>query len=291
MYCPVITHCDKCAILFVVDCSLSMRNLTRFSNTVMTKRNAAAIIVNHFIEELLARATRHDYVRDYYDIGVIGYSGSESFPLLELDNDSIMVSITRLKEYMPQPQSVYINQLCHDETSHVARFNIPFWIEPTASGESPVYDAMVMTKSVIEKWCNDPKNQHSNPPIVIHISDGVANDADDIELQFIADDIKSIAINGKGVLFINVYLSTIDEGDNNEELFPQEQSFATGDSDKMFLYKISSSIPDYLEAPLSQLLDGDSDATHRAFAANISPISILSLINIGTNQPIVTLNQ
>ena len=217
----VITHCNRCAILFIVDCSLSMKNLTRYSNTEMTKMEAATIIVNHFIDEILARATRLSNVRNYYDIGVIGYSGCEATSLLP-DNNRILIDITRLSEYQPQPKAVYLNNRYPDGTIKRVSFNLHPWIEPTASGASPMYDAMVMAKEALRGWCNDPGNNRGYAPIVFHITDGVASDADDVEMQAITKQIKSISLNGDNVLFFNIYLASLGEGDETIDIFPKE---------------------------------------------------------------------
>jgi hypothetical protein len=108
MYRRVVTHYDRCAILFIVDCSLSMRNLTRFGTTEMSKIEVASLIVNHMIDDLVARATRGINVRDYYDIGVIGYSGYEAYSMLPGD-DTVFKRVVRLVEDSPQPKYVYLN--------------------------------------------------------------------------------------------------------------------------------------------------------------------------------------
>ena len=277
----VITHCNRCAILFIVDCSLSMKNLTRYSNTEMTKMEVATIIVNHFIDELLARATRLSNVRNYYDIGVIGYSGCEATSLLP-DNNRILIDITRLSEYKPQPKAVYLNNRYPDGTIKRVSFNLHPWIEPTASGASPMYDAMVLAKTVLKEWCNDPRNNTSYPPLIFHITDSLCSDADIHDLNAILDEITDIGIHNDKTILFNVYLATLGEGDMKEEIYPREYTFATGDRDREFMYNISSSFPRELESHVSQFFEPDNEGPYRTVAFNMSPISMLSIINIGT---------
>lgn len=288
MYSRVITRCSRSAILFIVDCSLSMRDRVRFANTEMSKMEAASIIINHMIEELVARATRGNYIRDYYDIGVIGYSGDMAESLLA-ENDRVFIDVERVAELMPQPKTVYINQKYADGTVERMPFNIHFWVEPTASGVSPMYDAMVMAKDALRSWCSDPRNKRSIPPIILHIGDGVSSDADDDDLREITDDIKALRVAGGNVLLLNVYLASTGDGDESEELYPSEESFVTQDADKRFLYSISSSFPNELMQRVAQLSSSESCGPFKAFASNISPISVLSIMSIGTQHtsPIV----
>ena len=85
-----------------------MRNLTRFGTTEMSKIEVASLIVNHMIDDLVARATRGINVRDYYDIGVIGYSGYEAYSMLPGD-DTVFKRVVRLVEDSPQPKFVSLN--------------------------------------------------------------------------------------------------------------------------------------------------------------------------------------
>ncbi|MBO7242063.1 MAG: hypothetical protein J6V19_00165 [Alistipes sp.] len=280
----VITHCNRCAILFIVDCSLSMKSITRFSNTEMPKIEAASIIVNHIIDELMARATRANYVRDYYDIGIIGYSGCEATSLLS-DDSKIFMRLPRLAENKPQPKTIYLNKSYHAGTPVKISFQLHPWIEPSASGASPMYDAMVMAKEALRGWCNDPGNNRGYAPIVFHITDGVASDADDVEMQAITKQIKSISLNGDNVLFFNIYLASLGEGDETIDIFPKEYTFATRDKDREFIYNISSQFPREFEGYIDQLVDNsDSEGPYRAVAFNTTPVSILSLLNIGTQR-------
>ena len=258
-----------------------MRNITRYSNTEMSKIEAATIIVNHFIDELLARATRHNRVRNYYDIGVIGYSGDDAISLLG-DDDRVLQEITRLADSQPQPKTIHLNQRYPDGTLQSVPFNIHPWIEPTAAGASPMYNALIMAKIILKEWCNDPQNNSSHPPIIFHITDGVANDADDFDMGAISDEIKNISKHNGNVMLFNVYLATVGEGDESEEIYPCELTFASGDRNCEFLYNISSQLPSEFETNVSQFLEANSIGPYRAVAFNISPISLLSIISIGT---------
>ena len=286
MFNRAINHCDRCAILFIIDCSLSMKNITRYGRTEMPKIDAAAIIVNHMIEELLARATRYAYVRDYYDIGVIGYSGNETLSLLNnSDYERVFMNTQRIAETMPQPRSVALNVIDDDGILHRDVFNIPFWADPVAAGASPLYDALVTTKGLIEAWCKDPKNKSCFAPIIFHISDGLGSDAEDSDVIQIANEIKALSLNGDNTILFNVYLATLGEGEEDKGIYPDERTFATSDRDKEFMYRMSSTLPLEAAEDIPMLKDVYLHSTRRAVSFNLSPISMLSLLSIGTQQP------
>ncbi len=281
MYRRVVTHYDRCAILFIVDCSLSMRNLTRFGTTEMSKIEVASLIVNHMIDDLVARATRGINVRDYYDIGVIGYSGYEAYSMLPGD-DTVFKRVVRLVEDSPQPKYVYLNCQSVDGDIRSMPYLIHPWIEPEASGASPMYDAFTMARNVAKQWCNDPRNKTSFPPLIFHISDGLPSDADDVELRAIAEEIMALGMpKGKSLLF-NIYLATADEGDLSIEIYPESRLFYPYDSEREFTFTLSSFLPEHLESYVFRTLRPNTRPPYRATAFNTSPISLLSIINVGT---------
>lgn len=145
-----------------------------------------------------------------------------------------------------------------------------------------MYDAMVLAKTVLKEWCNDPRNNSSYPPLIFHITDSLCSDADIHDLNAILDEITDIGIHNDKTILFNVYLATLGEGDMKEEIYPREYTFATGDRDREFMYNISSSFPRELESHVSQFFEPDNEGPYRTVAFNMSPISMLSIINIGT---------
>ena len=93
MYEQRITRTHRTAIILVIDCSTSMQELTTINNLRMSKADAIAFACNYLIDELMALATRHDGLRNYYDIAIIGFSGDGIVSLLPSEG---FISIAQL---------------------------------------------------------------------------------------------------------------------------------------------------------------------------------------------------
>lgn len=70
-YSVVPNRANPMAVLFVVDQSGSM--IDRMPKTGNTKSHQVATVINKMFAELITKAKKQDGVRDYYDVGVIGY--------------------------------------------------------------------------------------------------------------------------------------------------------------------------------------------------------------------------
>lgn len=77
-YTAQITRSTPTAFIFLVDQSVSMRQMTNLFGEEMTMSEAATRIVNRQINELVLRCIKANEVRHYYDIAVIGY-GEEAY--------------------------------------------------------------------------------------------------------------------------------------------------------------------------------------------------------------------
>ena len=281
MYQQQITHLNRTAIVIALDCSVSMKKWTTINSMPIRKSEAAALVTNFIIDELLGRATRNHKVRDYYDIAVIGYSSNGVESLLPCSDEGF-VPITKLAEVAPQPKTIYIDQTMPDGHIMSAPFTLHPWVEPKAMGTTPMYDALVEVKSLVEEWCANPDNYNSFPPLVFHISDGDCSDADDRELIDISQRITKTRTRDGHTLFVNVHLSSTDEVDEYCEVFPSEATFYTNDPDRMTLFRMSSVIPEALEPAIREMLHPKYPGPYRAVAFNATVCELLSVINIGS---------
>lgn len=84
----------------LVDCSLSMLQPNYIGALNRSKMEITELTCNMMIDELVERCSRHGYVRNYYDIAVIGYSHDEVRSLLPGDSQGF-VPMNRLAEMAP----------------------------------------------------------------------------------------------------------------------------------------------------------------------------------------------
>ena len=281
MYNTLITHIHRGAVAILVDCSLSMKSLTLFHNTVLSKQEVGFIVANHIIEELIIRCARRKRMRDYFDIAAIGYSGTEAYSLLGDYGDGFVKAI-RLAEERPQPCTIYLRQQLRDGTMTDAPIIVYPWVKTSASGASPMYDGLARTKMLVNEWCKDSDNRNSFPPLIFHITDGACSDAHPRDLCDISYDLRNMSTTDGNALFITLHLSTYGEHNEPCEIYPEDYLYASCDRDRELMCKMSSLIPTVLEPHLSHLIARRGGGPYRALALNYSPCSILSIINIGS---------
>ena len=84
------------------------------------------------------------------------------------------------------------------------------WIAPAASGQTPMYEALLYVHDLVEAWCRRPEHRESFPPLVFNITDGEATDCDDEELCAVAEQIKSLRTADGNVLLVNIHIAAGD---------------------------------------------------------------------------------
>lgn len=280
MYQRSITRMSRSAIVIAIDSSISMQEWTMLYNTRMRKMEAAALIANFAIDELVMRSTRAGDIRDYYDIAVLRYSGDGIEPIIA-DEDNSMIHINKLHDAIPQPVCYNIVQKEEDGSYSTIPMTLHEWVTPKAYGIAPMYEAFVHIKDLISKWCDDSFNRRSFPPIVINITDGCCGDAEEMELLDIAKEIDNIGTKDGTTLIINIYLAS--ESDQTENiLFPTLCDNFSHDSDCQMLYNMSSTLPEELEYIIKDIIGCGDKRPYKCFARNALMGEILTLADIGT---------
>lgn len=278
MYKQVVTHNRRAAIVFLIDCSLSMMQQTRIGTLTCSKMEMAEIICNLMIDELVIRAERHGSVRNYYDIAALGYSNYGVVSLLPGNTEGFM-PVDRLIELMPMPKTI-LNHTTIEGTEVEIPISYHTWVTPKAGGTSPMLEALAHTYMIVDEWCHNLDNRDSFPPIIFHITDGAGNDSNSAALIDMASRIMSTHTNDGNTLLFNVQLSS--DADDKQVVFPNNRRFTTTNLDSMLLFKMSSVIPKSLESSVSYLLNLNRRGPYRGMMSNYSPCDLTSLINTGT---------
>lgn len=280
MYKRCVTRMSRSAIIIAVDSSISMQEWTTLYNTRMRKMEAAALIANFAIDEIVMRSTRYGNMRDYYDIAVLQYSGDGIEPIITHD-DSPMVHINTLSAVMPQPVCYNIVHEEEDGTHTTMPMILHEWVKAKAYGTAPMYETFVYIKDLLSKWCDDSFNRRSFPPIVINISDGCCSDAEDTELLDIAKEIEQIGTKDGSTLIVNIYLAN-EQDDSECTLFPSVCDHFSHDHDCQMLYDMSSTLPQELEYIIDAMVGRNNTRQYKCFARNAALCEILNITDIGT---------
>ena len=280
MYHQPITHKERTAIVFIVDCSISMLQPAKIGNLVRPKIEIVSLICNHMIDELVLRATRGDKVRNYYDLAVLGYSRGNVESLLPGEGKGF-TAVDRLVEMMPMPKTEYIEQHDRDGSIINAPITLHEWIKPRAAGTTPMLEALAAAHKLVEEWCSNLDNRYSFPPMLFHITDGTCNDADREAIEDIATRIKLTHTEDGNTLLFNVHLSS-DIWNDYHDIFPNAKKFVPNRPDRATLFNMSSTIPKPLESRVAALLGLKHRGPYKGVAFNTAPCELLAILNIGT---------
>lgn len=280
MYDKQINHNNRTAFVIAVDCSTSMREMITFNSQYMSKADAVALVCNYMIDELMSRATRSEGVRDYYDIAVIGYSGEGVRSLLP-SAESGFISIRNLAHFKPEPEQ-YSYTLCAPNTPNTSvSITLHPWIKATAVGSTPMYEALIYIREMVEKWCNNRDNHNSFPPMVFNITDGECSDGSSEDLIREAERITELKTTNGNVLLMNIHLSTYQS--ERCEAMPSNYRFTTQCPYKSTLFHMSSILPQNMEPLIAELIGSRFDGPYRCVAFNASMNELLMILNIGSH--------
>ncbi|MBR5801711.1 MAG: VWA domain-containing protein [Alistipes sp.] len=277
MYSQEITRRHRTAFIIALDQSTSMQEEVRFGRLKMSKAEAVAYTANILITELIDRSRRKDGVRNYYDIAVVGYSDDEVRMLLSEDG---FVSVKSLAERIPEAVTISFEESMPDKTTALVKHHIHPWIEPKAEGNTPMYEALLRIREMVEEWCEQEQNRQSFPPIVFNITDGEASDCDDNELRYAADMLRRTGTEDGQTLLINIHLST--DLSLPSMIFPMAEELLSANRYARLLAECSSLMPECFNAEIGELKISASTPPYRGMGYNASVIELLSIINIGS---------
>ncbi len=269
-YTKEINRKNPTCFLFVIDQSGSMDE-TMSGGRI--KSEFVADVLNQTIAETIVRCTKADGVRDYFEIGVIGYGGDDVgsafggalsghtlLPISEIESNPL-----RIEE---REQDVDTGDGVLER--HLVKF--PVWIDPQHDGGTPMCAAMGMIAETVAEWCDN--HPSSYPPTIVHVTDGQSTDGDPEE---IAEAVKGISTNDGEVLLFNLH---VDTKSGDEIVFPSSEDELPDEYSKL-LFRMSSMIPSHL-VPIAQGMGYDVTEESRFFAYKAGVDFIGHFFAIGT---------
>jgi len=272
MYSAQITRANPTCIILLIDQSGSMSD--PFSgDSARKKSDFVAEAVNHTLHDLVIRCTKTEEVRNYYHVSVIGYGrhvGSCFSGPLAARN---LVPISEVADYPLQVKSSYkrVSDGAGGWVEIPVRY--PVWIHPTSDGKTPMCEALVKVKEILERWLLE--HPRGFPPTVLHLTDGESSDGDPEE---IGRQIMSLATDDGAILLFNCHISS--RRSSKIEYPTGEGSLPDGFARSLF--QISSRLPGNFLSAAAQLGVNAVDGS-RGFVFNGDPSSIVQFYEIGTS--------
>ncbi len=268
-----ISRDNPSCFLFLIDQSGSMEDEISIGEESQQLANGVADSINKWLQELSIKCAKSEGVRDYYDIGVLGYgsdvapgfngalSGRDLIPISEIaDNPA------RLDE-----RSKKVSDGAGGIVDQSVR--IPVWFEPVAKGGTPMCRAAKEAKRILEAWIADHPDAY--PPTVIHITDGESTDGNPTNhLQALTD----LSTSDGNVMLFNIHLSA---KKNAEPVSFSDSPDNLPDIYSKMLFETASLLTPTMRG-LAKEHGFDTSEDSRCFVLNGDLVLLVQAIDIGT---------
>ena len=258
---PIGTSNPGC-IVILVDQSYSM---SESFNNEGTKAERATLAVNRVLEELVLACRTGEKIRERCYMTVIGYGEQVECVVEGMISDilSRVVRMEKVKKMIPDSVGGIIE----------SEIEMPIWLEPKASGSTPMHEAFQHAAEVIERWISHKPD--SFPPIVINITDGAATRPD-----LAGDNARKImrmeTTDGASLVF-NLHIANGEQ----EVVFPHETTQFSGEPLAEYLFYISSALPQPLVKPAEDA-GFLPELGARCFGYNMDETSMIKLLQFGS---------
>ena len=270
-----ISRDNPTCILFVIDQSGSMDEITDGGRS---KAAFVADVLNKTLYTLITSCSKSDGVRNYFDVGVIAYAGSQVgsgfggalsgdivHPIHAISENTLRVEERKKK--------------VDDGAGGIVELKtkFPIWFDPKSQGGTPMRAALRKTMETMFGWCE--QHPGSYPPTILHVTDGQSTDGTPEEM---ADGLRQISTKDGPALLFNLHVNT---GAGQEIVFPTSESDLNDDYSRM-LFRMSSPLPEHLAK-----FAGDKGYTiadgSRGFIFNGDPQCVVDFFEIGTRPRVV----
>lgn len=279
-YLARITQKCPTAVLLLVDQSGSMAEPVQWNGRAVTKAEAVSASINVLLAELIARSRRDGGYQPYYDIAVLGYSGSEVRSLLPTVGDEMFLTPELLVDNPAEVREVQRVRALPGGQQVVTVMREKLWVRPASDWNTPMVAAFGEAYRLLKGWCGKYKGQPCYPPTVINITDGDATDGDAAKLSAAAAKLRSLGTADGNVLLINIHISDLEK---EPVLFPGSEAELPEDRYARLLFDISSPMPTLYRDEIALMTGRSSgEGAVRGMAYNANMTDLVRMMNIGT---------
>lgn len=265
-----ISRNNPTAFLFVVDQSGSMSDRMSIGKS---KAEFVSDALNRTLMNLIGRCTKSEGVRDYFEVGVIGYGGRG------VDNgfsgalgSRVLHPVSAIEQNPTRVEDR--KKRMDDGAGGIVETSVkfPVWFEPRADGGTPMRAALTKAAEELAAWCD--AHPESYPPTVLHVTDGESGDGDPEE---IAANLAQLRTNDGSVVVMNIHVSALG---SDTIKFPSSES-GLPDSHAKLLFRMSSPLPQHLAA-FAKDKGYNVSPESRGYMFNAEAGEIVDFFDIGT---------
>jgi hypothetical protein len=270
-YSAEINRSKPTAFFFLIDQSGSMDERWGMDGT-KRKCDAVADAINRLLSTLVVRCAKGEDVRPYFQVSVLGYSGTVSSGFAGKLAGRQFVPINEVADH---PLRVEQRTRKEDDgagglVERTIRF--PVWFEAEANGGTPMCEAIETARGALKAWCE--LYPLSYPPVVLNITDGEPTDGDPVPL---AARLREIGTNDGNLLLFNIHISA---SSKRPIEFP-DSHLGLPDEFAQRLFDMSSTLPPRLRLEAQKEGFAVSESS-RGFAFNADLRSLIQFLDIGT---------
>ena len=229
-----------------------------------TKSEQIALIVDRAISDLGLNCRVGVEIRDRFYVCIISYGETVDCVVEGMISDvyESPVETKKVKKTIPDGAGGYLE----------VEIDVPIWLQPRASGNTPMHKAFEQANAVLQKWIPDWPD--SFPPIIVNITDGAPTNFD------LTRDAARAAMNlwtrDGNVLVHNIYIAN----DEPTFSFPSSNVQFPDNPIADFFFSISSVLPGPLFSTAEDI--GFSlEPGARCFSCNTREILVSELMDFG----------
>ncbi len=268
-----ISRENPSCFLFLIDQSGSMEDEISVGSESQQLANGVADSINKWLQELSIKCAKSEGVRDYYDVGVLGYgndvasgfngplAGRDLIPISEIADNPARLEERSKK--VPDGAGGIVDK----------SVRIPVWFEPVAKGGTPMCSAAKQAKRILEAWIADHPDAY--PPTVIHITDGESTDGNPTEFL---QDLTSLSTSDGNVMLFNIHLSA---KQNVEPVSFVDSPDGLPDEYSKMLFETASQLAPSMRS-LAKEHGFDTSEDSCCFVLNGDLVLLVQAIDIGT---------
>ncbi len=269
-----ISRVNPTCFLFLVDHSTSMNEPVMGIAGNPKKSEFVAEALNRVLQSLVVSASKDLDIRQYYQVGIIGYGSEIKSILPGTDEESHLAWIDEVYQH-PLRIEDRVRKEPDGEDGFVEMIvKFPVWVEPLARGQTPMRQVFEEAYRILSQWVEEYPDSY--PPTVINLTDGQSNDG---KVTTAAENLRSLSTNDGNILLITLHTSS--HPFDQPVLYPANVEDMPDFSSRS-MFTMSSPLPDNLRRAAEEILGTEVIQGARGIVYNADISGIVQGLEIGT---------
>ena len=253
-----------------------------------TKGEIASDAVNRIVDTLVQRCSSGMEVRDYFDIGILGFTTKGKLRMGgEPQINNYLADTTPEQPFLPISQvaeaaHIVERQVRENYGGEVVEVNrrVPVWLQVRARNWDPMRGMLEFVRRPLAEWIGLHSNSY--PPTVVIICDGWATDGDP---QKAADNVKRLRTSDGNALLFIVHLSS---AQTSPTMFPAQErglpSLGEATDDSKLMFRMASALPESIRRQAADM-NLPVEERSRGLILNADAVALAQFLDIGTRGP------